>query len=347
MTHAEPEPRLSRSPTLKDVAQLAGVSVATASKALSGGYPVSAQTRSRVMDAAQRISFTPNVLAQGLLSGQTGTVGLITGELDGRFSIPILMGAEDAFGTGNVSIFLCDARADSIREQFHLRALLSRRVDGLIVVGSKTNPRASLGQNIPVPVVYAYAPSDDARDISVVPDNVQAGFDAAEHLVRSGRKNILHIAGDEDYAASIDRAAGITAALNSHNLGLVGNSPWFGAWTEEWGRLATAQLLASHHAVDAILCGSDQIARGVMDILRESGIDIPAQVAVMGFDNREIFTLASRPPLSSVDMNLESLGKMAAKRLVEAIAGNTVQGIESLPCRVVARESTDGSPLAR
>lgn len=326
-----------KNPTLRDVAQLAGVSIATASKALNGRDHVHPETRSRVADAARLISFTPNALAQGLLAGQTGTVGLLTSDLDGRFSIPILMGAEDAFGTGKMSVFLCDARGDSIREQYHLQALLGRRVDGLIVVGSSTNPRPSLGADLPVPVVYAYAPSDDPQDISLVPDNVQAGADAARHLITSGHTRIAHISGDPHYHAAQDRARGIEAVLDEAGLELVGGEARYGSWSEEWGRTATARLLHQHPDVDAILCGSDQVARGALDTLRDSGREVPGDVAVMGFDNWEIFTEGSRPPLTSVDMNLEALGRAAARRLFEAIDGDHVRGIERLPCRVVVR----------
>jgi len=139
-----------RAATLRDVALLAGVSVATASKALNGRANVHPDTRRRVIEASERISFTPNTLAQAILAGQTGTVGLLTNDLEGRFSLPILMGAEDAFGAGKMSVFLCDARDDAIREQYYLKALLGRRVDGLIVVGSNTDPRTSLGRERPV-----------------------------------------------------------------------------------------------------------------------------------------------------------------------------------------------------
>ena len=103
--------RASRAVTLTDVARLAGVSVSTASKALNGRDEVAESTRARVQDAAARLSFSPNPLAQGLLAGRTGTVGLLTSDLEGRFVIPILMGAEDAFGAGQVSVFLCEPAA--------------------------------------------------------------------------------------------------------------------------------------------------------------------------------------------------------------------------------------------
>ncbi|SEB59873.1 transcriptional regulator, LacI family [Paramicrobacterium humi] len=332
-------PERSLRPTLRDVAQLAGVSVATASKALNGRDQVHPETRARVLSAAERISFTPNALARGLLAGQTGTVGLITGDLDGRFSLPILMGAEDAFGKGKMSVLLCDARGDSIREQYHLEALLGRRVDGLIVVGSRTDPRPSLGRDLPVPVVYAYGPSTDPEDLSLVPDNVRGGADSARYLIDRGRTRIAHITGEADYLAARDRAAGIEGALTEAGLEIVGGVQ-YGSWTEQWGRTATARLIEAHPDVEAILCGSDQIARGVLDALRESSWDVPGRVAVMGYDNWEIFAVGARPQLTSVDMNLEALGALAARRLVEAISGEARSGIEQLPVRIVPRETT-------
>ncbi len=197
--------------TLSEVAKLAGVSVSTASKAINGRGDVSEETRRRVVETADRIGFTPNQLARSLLAGRTGTVGLLTSDLEGRFVLPILMGAEDAFGAGQVNVFLCDARGDAIREQHQLKALLNRRVDGIIVVGRQTDPRPSLGHGLPVPVVYAYAPSEDPTDISLTPDNEAGGRLVIEHLLACGRTRIGHITGDPTYAAAQDRARGIHA----------------------------------------------------------------------------------------------------------------------------------------
>ena len=329
-----------RNPTLKDVAVLAGVSIATASKALNNRGQVHPATRTRVLDAAERVRFRPNPLAQALLAGQTGTVGLLTDDLVGRFSIPILMGTEDAFGTGKMSVFLCDARGDAIRLSYHLQALLDRRVDGLIVVGSNTNPRPSLGRDLPVPVVYVYGPSEDPRDISLVPDNVGAGVMAAQHLISTGRTRIAHITGERWFIAALDRAVGISETLVTAGLDLLGGNAVYGSWSESWGRTATLALLEQHPDIDAILCGSDQIARGALDVLRERGVTVPTDIAVMGFDNWETLTTESRPQLTSVDMNLETLGWLAAQRLFSAIKGIEHAGVESLPCRLVVREST-------
>jgi LacI family transcriptional regulator len=329
----------ARAATLSDVARLAGVSVATASKALNGRDHVHQDTRRRVLDAAEQLAFSPNTLARGLLAGRTGTVGLLTSDLEGRFSIPVLMGAEDAFGAGQVNVFLCDARDDTIRERHHVQALLNRRVDGLIVVGSRTDPRPSLGRELPVPVVYAYAPSDDSEDLSIICDNVAAGRQATEHLVATGRTRIAHISGDPTYAAARDRAEGVQQALENAGLPLVGEVQ-YGSWTEGWGRAAAGMLLDRHPEIDAIFCGSDQVARGVMDSVRERGRRIPDDVAVMGFDNWEVLAADARPSLTSVDMNLEEVGRAAARALFAALDGSPRSGVESLACRLVIRGST-------
>lgn len=326
--------------TLSDVARLAGVSIATASKALNGRRQVKAETRARVVEAAERLSFTPNALARSLLAGRTGTVGLLTSDLEGRFSIPILMGAEDAFGSGKTSVFLCDAREDTIREQYHLRALLARRVDGLIVVGARPDPRPSLGPDIPVPVIYAYAPSEASTDLSLVSDNVGGGRMAIEHLLECGRSRIAHITGDRTYGAAQDRATGCLAALTEAGLPVAGGRVLFGSWSEAWGHNATRLLLEQNPETDAIFAGSDQIARGVLDALHQAGKDVPGDVAVIGFDNWESLAANARPPLTSIDINLKHLGRVAAQRLFAAIDGEPRSGIEQLPCRLVTRSST-------
>lgn len=326
--------------TLSEVAARAGVSIATASKALNGRGDVAAKTRARVLTVAEELSFTPNAMARGLLAGRTGTVGLLTSDLEGRFMLPILMGAEDAFGAGRINVFLCDARGDAIREQHHLRELLSRRVDGIIVVGRQTDPRASLGQDIPVPVVYAYAPSDDPRDLSLTPDNVAGGRLAIEHLLACGRTRIAHVSGDPAYAAAQDRLTGARAALADAGLELIGD-PMFSEWTEHWGRDATAMLLQRHPEIDALFCGSDQIARGALDSARDLGRSVPEDLAVIGYDNWEVLTENSRPELTSIDANLQQLGRQAAQRVFEAIDGVDIgSGVRHLPVRLAIRGST-------
>lgn len=330
----------NKSATLADVARRAGVSLATASKALSGRSRVAAATGARVAAAARELTYSRNELASGLSQGRSGTVGLLTSDLEGRFSLPILMGAEDTFGAGQVSVFLCDARGDALRERHYIAALLSRRVDGIMVVGSRTDPRPPITHDLPVPVVYVYTPSSDPSDLSIVPDNVGAGRLAVEHLLAAGRRRIAHIAGPANERASLDRARGLREALGERGGSIVYDLA-YGEWSERWGRSACAMLLDQAVGADAILCDSDQIARGALDALKERGVAVPRDVAIMGFDNWETIVAGTYPTLTSVDMNLERLGQIAAQKLFAAFEGGSLgSGTECHPCRLAVRGST-------
>jgi LacI family transcriptional regulator len=334
----------SGSVTLSDVAKLAGVSVATASKALNARAEVAPATRERVVRAATELSFQPNVLARGLISGRTRTVGLLTDELAGRFSIPILLGAENALGNGQMSVLLCDARGDSIRRQHYIRTLMARQVDGFIVVGDSNDVRPSLTSEIPVPVVYAYCESTDPRDLSVLADDEGGARLAIEHLVSHNRRRIGHITGPESYRAARDRVIGLRAVLRESGLTLAGD-PLYGEWSQRWGRHAARMLLTAHPDVDAVFCGNDQIATGVADTLRDLGQSVPDDVAVVGYDNWIDFAADCRPPLTTVDLNLEHLGATAAHHLFAALEGDRASGVIRQPGRLVVREST--GPLPR
>lgn len=325
--------------TISDVARLAGVSAGTASKALNGRGSLSAETRRRVLSSAEQLGFQPNKAAVTLSSGRTYTVGMITTDTIGRFSIPLLMGAEDALGAGEMSVFLCDARDDPIREQYYLRTLLSRRVDGIIVTGRRTQARPPLGTDLPIPVVYAFISSTDPGDCSVVPDETGGAHKAVGHLLAVGRRKIAHITGPEHHHSAAVRARGAAERLAETGLDLVGE-PLFGEWSEAWGRQAVKILLGADREFDAVFCGSDQIARGVADALRAVGRHVPDDVALVGFDNWDVMALACQPPLTSVDMELEKLGRTAANLLLAAINGEPAPSKHTHPCRLVIRDST-------
>jgi LacI family transcriptional regulator len=326
--------------TIVDVAAAAGVSVGTASKALNGRGQLRQETRDRVAAAAERLGFEANSLARGLLSGRSFTVGLITTDSFGRFSIPVLLGAEDALGAGQMSVFLCDGRGDSIREQHYLRTLLARRVDGIIVTGRRADPRPPLAADVPVPVVYALCESSDPADCSVISDDDQVGRLAASHLLSVGRRRIAHISGPDHFRAVRQRRAGAEQVLSEAGLSIVEPGPQYGVWSEEWGRQATRIVMNSTPDVDAIFCGSDQLARGVGDALRELGRRVPDDVALVGVDNWDVMALACRPPLTTVDLELRELGRSAAQLLLDAIEGRPERGVQVRPTRLVVREST-------
>ncbi|WP_438872254.1 LacI family DNA-binding transcriptional regulator [Paractinoplanes rishiriensis] len=331
--------KADRAATISEVAALAGVSPGTASKALNGRGALRPETRQRVQAAAEQLGFVANAAARSLQAGRTYTVGMITTDSIGRFSIPLLIGAEDALGAGQVSVFLCDARDDPIREQYYLRTLLGRQVDGIIVTGRRTQARPPIGAAVPVPVVYAFISSADPRDCSVVPDEADGARRAVEHLLAVGRRRIAHVTGPEHHHSATIRADATLKSIAT--AGLEPAAPvLFGEWSEAWGRQAAGILLSTGAEVDAVFCGSDQIARGLAETFQEAGRSIPGDVALVGFDNWDIMVDGCRPALTSIDMDLEGIGRTAAELLLAAINGNPAHGRHALPGRLIPRAST-------
>jgi LacI family transcriptional regulator len=188
-------------------------------------------------------------------------------------------------------------------------------------------------------VVYFFCESYYPGDVSIVADDAGGARLAAEHLVSLGRRRIAHITGDPTYRAARDRSAALREILDAAGLPLVGE-PMFGQWSQRWGRHAATVLLSVHPDVDAIFCGSDQIAYGVTEALRDLGRSIPDDIAVVGYDNWEVIAAECRPPLTTVDLNLEQLGASAVRHLFAALDGDPVSGVIREPCRLVVREST-------
>jgi LacI family transcriptional regulator len=334
--------RSQRPARITDVAALAGVSPGTVSKALNNTGSLKESTRQRIRAAADQLGFVPDPDARWLAARRTYTVGLLSADDAGRFSVPVMLGAENALAAGEMSALLATSRSDPVREAYHLRTFTARRVDGIIVTGRTTDPRPPVDTDIPV--VYAFAPSANPHDASVVPDDADGATKIIKHLLGSGRTRIAHVGGRAHKHASEMRAATAAQTLEQHGLSLIAE-PLFGDWSESWGRRAVDQLLSRRTAaaddleIDAIMCGSDQIARGVTDRLHELGIAVPDRIAVTGFDNWEVMALASRPPLTTIDLRLEDLGRRAAEQLLDALAGRPHHGVEFTPMELIPRGS--------
>ncbi len=321
---------------ITDVAALAGVSIGTASKALNGTGQLRDSTRARVKDAAEKLGFVGDARARALSSGRTYTVGMITTDSFGRFSIPVLLGAEDALSAGQMAVLLCDTRDDHVREAHYLRSLAARGVDGIIVTGRSADPRPPI--DVAIPVVYAFTPSTSADDVSITLDDSAGSALVASHVLTLGRQRVAVVTGPARHRSAERRVAGAASVLGSRLV----TPPLFGEWSERWGRQAVDVLARQSPDVDAIVCGSDQIARGVCDRLRELGRSVPGEVAVTGFDDWDVMALASRPPLTTVDLQLEELGRVAGQALLGLIDGGAAASATVTPALVI-RESTAGA----
>jgi LacI family transcriptional regulator len=327
--------------TIRDLARLAGVSIGTASKALNANGRLSAQTREKVLRIAREISYRPNTLAQSLHRARSMTVGILSNDSFGRFSFPIVEALESRLSDLGIAIFMCNATDDPERERRHIDQLLGKRIDGLVVTARRADKRAPVGALVRgLPVIYVFTRTEDPEALCLLPDDEGGAALGVRHLAALGRKRIAHITGPERFEAVRLRHAGYRAALAVANLRARDSDYLAGQWSESWGREAVARLFTGSGATpDALFCGNDQIARGAIDALREMGREVPKDVAVVGFDNWEVMASASRPPLTSVDMKLEAMGREAGECLLAMIAGEKVSGVRRLPCSLVVRGS--------
>ncbi len=328
-------------PTIRDVARLAEVSIGTASKALNNSGSLRQETRDRVIAAARELGFRPNVLAQSLHRGQSLTVGLISTDSFGRFTMPIMEGLEECLTDRHMAVFMCNATDDPEREALHVESLLGKRVDGIVVTARRSDRRRKLQTpTSDVPVIYVFTQVDDPDACCLLPDDEGGAVLATQHLIDLGRRRIAHVTGPERFEAVRLRHDGYRKTMAAAGLQVPESFYLPGVWSEGWGREAVAQLFRGRQPEpDAIFCGNDQIARGAADALRERGIVVPDGVSIVGFDNWEIVAEAIRPPLTSVDMNLKDLGRRAGMSLLDRIAGKKLHGVERLPCTLVVRGS--------
>lgn len=321
-----------------DVAQAAGVSIATASKALNDTGRMTEETRSRVKAAANSLGFRPNAMARALIQRRTFTVGLLTNDTYGRFTLPLMAGVSEQLVDHGVSVFLCSIEDDPALAKIHVDAMLDKQVDGIIASGKRIDRRLPVDlSQLDIPVVYAF--TDGPEDaVTLVSDDYQGSIEAMQWLRELGRSRIVHVTGPQTFASVGERARAYHAVQGADGLVM------HGSWSEAWGHEAVAQLWARKgDTPDAIFCGNDQIARGVVDALRERGLDVPRDVSVIGFDNWEIVAAATRPPLTTVDMNLKELGREAGRLVLALAEGKAVEpGVRKLPCQLVVRESCGG-----
>jgi LacI family transcriptional regulator len=196
---------------------------------------------------------------------------------------------------------------------------------------------------LPIPVIYVLTRSDHPADLSVTYDDAQGAELAIRHLLSVGRKRVAFVSGPPGHLASQLRRQGAERGLAAAGLSLATEDVLLGHWSEAWGRTAAGMLTRRPPGewVDGIFCGSDQVARGVADGLREAGVEVPDDVSVVGFDNWQVMVEASRPPLTTVDPNLTRLGQESASLLLAAIDGGELgTGVVLRPCDLVLRESS-------
>ncbi len=163
---------------------------------------------------------------------------------------------------------------------------------------------------------------------------------AVSHLLALGRRRIAYVSGPQKHLAARLRYAGMLDELAASGADTSDVTAMWGGWSEAWGRQAASILARGERAYDAVFCGSDQIARGVVEQLQEEGLRVPEDVSVVGFDNWDVMAMATRPPLTTVDPRLDELGRRAAESVLAMLSGEQRRGVVRAECELVVREST-------
>lgn len=310
-------------PTLEEVAERAGVSRSTASRAINGGLRVSPEALASVEAAVSELGYTPNRAARSLVTRRTDSIALVIPEPDERvlsdpFFAGTLSGLSAALQSSDLQLVLLIARpGDNART---LRYLRNGHVDGAVVVSHhRDDSVASALLEARVPYVFIGRPLSGDHTIQYVDvDNVRGARIATEHLIARGRRRIATIAGPEDMAAGIDRLEGWRTAMTT--AGLADDAVTHGDFTLEGGAAAVRPLLAQHPDLDAIFVASDLMAVGAMRHLAELGIRVPDDVAIVGYDD---LALAStmQPPLTTVVNPVVAMAKAAGTFLLDQLSG--------------------------
>ncbi|UWZ57061.1 LacI family DNA-binding transcriptional regulator [Dactylosporangium aurantiacum] len=331
--------------TMRDVATVAGVSTATVSKVLNDRPDVGAEVRQRVLETITRLGYRPNAVARGLRSRHTDTIAILTDDLEGIFTNALMRGVEDAASEYDVSVLLANSYGDPEKERKHLRRLIDRQVDGLIIMsGNRVRPRPGPALPLPgTPYVFLYEYGTSEPVPSVLPDDRGGAVLAARHLTGLGRRRIGFINGPASWDATRDRLEGLTVTVHEAGLtldpALVRHAP---SWSPEDGYALAESMLATHRPPDAIFCASDDLATGALAAIHERGLRIPGDVAVVGFDDRSL-AVHQRPPLTTVALPLHEMGRTAGSLLLAAINGAPQRHeLIRVPCELKVRASTSG-----
>jgi DNA-binding LacI/PurR family transcriptional regulator len=307
-------------PTLVEVAAQAGVSLSTASRALREDSPVSEPTRRRVQAAARHLGYEPNRLARSLRMRASSFAGVIVPDIGVGFYARVVKGAQDALERAGYEVILMNTERHASREAAALRTLLSHRVHGVLLATS-----GGFGDTSRVPVVFFDNLVEGAGAGHVAVANREGVALLVDHLVAHGHQRIAYLGGPPHFTSGVERLDGFRAAMAAAGLGAPADCVRFGddVWTVESGREATRQLLAAAPPPTALVAASDTLAVGAIQAVRELGLRVPGDLAIVSFDD-PFFADIFDPPMTALARNERELGELAASLLLHAIRTGTV-----------------------
>ncbi|MGH8960534.1 MAG: LacI family DNA-binding transcriptional regulator [Jatrophihabitantaceae bacterium] len=335
-------------PRLRDVAELAGVHTATASRALNPATRglVNEQTAVRVADAAIKLGYTVNPIARSLKTNRSNSVGVVIPDLTNPLFPPIMRGIDDVLGPAGYSVLLVNTDNDKDREATQIASLRARQVDGLIVATALLHdPRMSRLASENIPLVQINRRMDAPGLPSVTGDDTAGVYLAVRHLASLGHRYIAHLAGPQLTSTGQIRLRAYRQALRDLGLPHANNLiVECEAWTEIQGAQCLGRLFDRKVEFTAVLAGNDLIALGCYDLLGERGIVCPKQISIVGFNDMPIVDKL-RPSLTTVHIPQYQVGAEAAQLLLDRIRDDTVPAKSVLlPLELIVRNSTAAPP---
>jgi LacI family transcriptional regulator len=335
--------------TIKDIARELGISPSTVSRALKDHPDISVETKKAVNELAERLNYQPNVVALSLRQSKTNTIGVIIPEIVHFFFSTIISGIEDVAYRAGYNVIVTQSNESLNREMSDMKALFNSRVDGMLMSISRETTNfdhieSTLAKG--VPMVFFDRVYDTPTSSKVIVDDFAGAKEATLHLIEQGYKRIAHLEGPPNLEISLQRLKGYEEALRESNHPyleeLVVTCPY---GSIEEGRRATEELLRLKNPPDAIFASNDPAAMGAMQAIKEKGLKIPDNVAVVGFSNW-FFSAMMDPPLTSVDQPGFEMGQEAAKLLIRQIEkknkdeGELMPETKILKTRLIVRASS-------
>lgn len=331
--------------TLKDVAKLAGVSTATASRALSNSDKVNVATREKVQAVANKLGYSINIMARSLRKQESKTILVILPDVGDSFFYEIIHGIETVAHKAGYSLLLGDARKNKARTTSFVDLFVSRQVDGVILLTADIDITSlaiqSGNREIPIVMANEYFPNMPYNDVQI--SNQQSAAQAVQYLCNLGHRAIATIMGPNASTISHQRHLGYLSTLNNMQIPIKEAYILEGDFSFQSGYDLGRALLMLADPPSAIFCQNDAMAIGVLNIAKELKISIPAQLSVVGFDNIE-FGQYCEPALTTVQQPRLEIGERTMELLLNKLHGNDSEQHVILPTQFIVRHSADSAP---
>lgn len=314
------KPRKS-SVTIKEIAQQLGLSKSTVSRALHDSSEISTETKQKVMALVEKLDYLPNPVALSLLKSRSYTLGVLVPEIDNPFFSAVISGIEEIAYDRGYHVTIYQSHENYKREVLNVKHIYTRRTDGLIVslsIETANYEHFERLQEHAFPMVFFDRVWDDSGADKVVVDDFDGAYKATEHLIQQGCVRIAHLAGPDTLLISHKRLHGYRAAMADYNLPVPGGYVVRSNLTTEGGLATAGQLLDRPDRPDGIFSANDRMALGLHLAIRQRGLTMPGDVALIGFTNLPMSTLID-PPLSSMVQPAFEMGQTAARLLIERI----------------------------